>query len=349
MLDRRNNVMNFPSISIIIPTYNVAPYIQKCLESVAAQTYTGSIECLIVDDCGPDNSIHIAEKFIREYQSIIHKPSSINFKIIHREKNGGLSAARNSGIREAKGEYLYFLDADDIVFPHTISTLVSLAEKYPGVNMVQGNCEVQGNSGLSYLHYDEAKFFPYYQGVEAEEFLILKCPPTAWNKLIKRDIIIDNNLYFVEGILHEDEMWRWDIHHFVKSIALSYENTYWYRMNNDTSIMATKDFTKSILSKVEIIKRMIMTLDKTIPYDCLFLFEFASPSVKSKFWLKVSDKYKASQKIQELLRDKRLYALPWFIRFQIRQWSWPAWVVQNKIFVKLCFEFETKIKKMLIK
>ena len=80
------------NISIIIPTYNVQDYIAKCLESIATQTYTDGVECLVIDDCGTDNSIAIAEQFIANYSG------PISFQIIHHEQNKGVSAARNTGI-----------------------------------------------------------------------------------------------------------------------------------------------------------------------------------------------------------------------------------------------------------
>lgn len=89
-------------ISIIVPVYNVEQYIKECFDSIAAQTYNGEIECIFVDDCGQDKSVDILEKMIVGYQG------GISFSIIHHEHNKGLSGARNTGIRHATGDYLYF-------------------------------------------------------------------------------------------------------------------------------------------------------------------------------------------------------------------------------------------------
>lgn len=120
-------------ISIIVPVFNVEQYIKECFDSIAAQTYKGDIECIFVDDCGQDDSVAILEQLITEY----HGP--IQFSIVHHEHNKGLSGARNTGIRQAKGDYLYFLDSDDTITPDCIEKLGMLAEKYPGVEMVQGS------------------------------------------------------------------------------------------------------------------------------------------------------------------------------------------------------------------
>ena len=82
-------------VSVIIPVYNVEVYIGECLTSVANQTVGGDIECIIVDDKGTDRSINIAEQFIESNKG----NTKVDFKIIYRESNGGLSAARNTGIK----------------------------------------------------------------------------------------------------------------------------------------------------------------------------------------------------------------------------------------------------------
>lgn len=107
------------NLSIIAPVYNVAGYIEKFIDSIIGQT-DPDFELILVDDCGSDNSIFLATNLLSN--------SEVKYKVISRDKNGGLSAARNSGIREAGGDYLYFADSDDIlelntveIFRHTVS------------------------------------------------------------------------------------------------------------------------------------------------------------------------------------------------------------------------------------
>ena len=121
--------------TIIIPVYQVEQYIQKCLLSVVSQSYTKGIECILVNDCTKDESINIAQKLIDEYRG------NIKFRIINREENGGLSAARNTGILEAKGDYLYFLDSDDYITPDCIKVLAETAQKFPKAQIVQAGAE----------------------------------------------------------------------------------------------------------------------------------------------------------------------------------------------------------------
>ena len=94
--------MNQPSISIIVPVYNVEPYVEECIHSVMRQTYTGPMECIVVDDCGTDNSMAVVEGLIANYKG------PISFKVLHHKHNRGLSAARNTGMDAATGDYYFF-------------------------------------------------------------------------------------------------------------------------------------------------------------------------------------------------------------------------------------------------
>ena len=97
-------------VSIIIPVYGVENYIERCLYSVMQQdSKSVSLECILVDDCSPDNSINIAEKMIKDYSG------GIRFEILSHEKNQGLSVARNTGMNSAKGRFLFFMDSDDYI------------------------------------------------------------------------------------------------------------------------------------------------------------------------------------------------------------------------------------------
>ena len=109
-------------ISIIVPVYNVEAYIEDCLKSITAQTYKGDIECIIVNDCTPDSSCAIIERFIEKYNG------AIDFKFLHHTKNRGLSAARNTGIDAATGDYIYFIDSDDEITPECIGLLTEPIE-----------------------------------------------------------------------------------------------------------------------------------------------------------------------------------------------------------------------------
>lgn len=223
-------------VSIIIPVYNVAPYIGDCLQSVMRQTYAGSMECLLVDDCGEDDSMAIVERMIAEYNANLNANVSegggIQFRIIHHERNRGLSAARNTGTFAAVGEYLYYLDSDDEITDDCIEKLMQRVMENPDIEMVQGNAYRHLMSGESVVFVKEvvlplAKtneevrrcFYPY------EQFYA-----PLWNKLLKRSFIRDNSILCKEGLLHEDVLWIFYLQKYVKRAAFEACITYHYKI-----------------------------------------------------------------------------------------------------------------------
>lgn len=138
-----------PTISIIIPVYNVEPYIDECICSVLEQQGDTPLELILVDDCGEDNSMDI----VRERVSNL--PPHLTATILQHKKNRGLSAARNTGTAAARGEYILYLDSDDALLPTAISTLLQEAQK-SGADITIG--------GLTLTSPDDRDFFVTKQG-----------------------------------------------------------------------------------------------------------------------------------------------------------------------------------------
>lgn len=226
-------------ISVIVPIYNAAPYILRCLESIVAQSYQ-PIECLLIDDCGTDDSMQLVDQFITHYDGYIH------FYIIHHEQNIGLSGARNTGMKAANGDYIYFLDSDDAITPNCIETLTNLAEKYPNADYVQGNI-VTGAKQLmeGTIDPDIPEFCEEKQLLES--IILCKTHRTAWNRLIKRSFLENNSLFFPVGLLMEDHYWTYFVSKHAHAVAFTYKGTYLY-YNNDGSIVNST-------SKTSLIKR----------------------------------------------------------------------------------------------
>ncbi len=213
-------------VSIIVPVYNVAPYIADCLRSVMHQTYTGSMECLLVDDCGTDDSITIAERMIADYEG------PIQFQILHHERNRGLSAARNTGTEAAKGEYLYYLDSDDEITEDCIEKLMGKVAENLNVEMVQGNyCKhlIGGNAKIAM----KSIVTPYAETNEEVRrcrFLYWQINTSVWNKLLKRSFVINNMLFCREGIIYEDQLWIFYLMKYLKNASFVHEITYHYKI-----------------------------------------------------------------------------------------------------------------------
>lgn len=233
-------------ISIIIPVYNVADFIEKCIDSVTAQNY-GNIECIVVDDCGIDNSMELVEQKILDYSG------PIQFIVISHSHNRGLSAARNTGTKVATGEYVYYLDSDDSITPDCIELLAGSAiENLP--DFVVGNYLANGEihkylplrlpSGL--ISTNEKILSAYVKG----DWYMM-----AWNKLVRRNFIVKQQLYFMEGAIHEDNLWSFMLACTAETMAVVNKRTYNYLIR-DGSITSKKSM-KHLESWIDIAVGMV--------------------------------------------------------------------------------------------
>lgn len=235
-------------ISIIIPVYHVEQYIEDCLKSVVSQSYKGTFECILIDDCGTDASIEIAKHFINQYKG------RVLFRILHHEKNQGQSAARNTGINAASGDYLLFLDSDDLLTPDCLETLTALAEGQKDV--VCGAYE----SFDGYLYYwSDVYKLDNFTSNDNHEIVNLytsgKLYPMPWNKLVKKELITRDGIYFKEGVIHEDDLWNLMVANHAQSFKSINKTTYYYRIRNNSTMTATSK-RKSHLSHVLIVEEM---------------------------------------------------------------------------------------------
>ncbi len=214
-------------ISIIIPVYNAEKYIKRSLLSAQNQTYR-NLEIIIINDGSQDQSVHICQEIAKNDSRIL----------IYSQKNEGSSSARNYGLKLATGDYVYFLDSDDYISLTCIEHLVKLVFKYPDVTIVQGGVKIghqQPPRTYNRKHTPE-----YSSNRKWIKKAILHRKPilvTPWNKLIRLDFIRKHDLYFINGIRHEDEAWTYHLAKYVQSIAFCFEDTYFYNINNPNSVM----------------------------------------------------------------------------------------------------------------
>lgn len=225
-------------VSIIIPVYNVAPYIEKCLRTVMSQTYMGEMECLLIDDCGEDDSMAIANKIIIKYQQE-KRENKIDFRFLKHDHNRGLSAARNTGIEYARGAWLYFLDSDDWIIPECIQMMMERVEKFPLTEAVFAGAINECRPWMDF----KKKEFPEYSDDQnwIQESILRRTQfgMTAWNKLVKRTFIIENNFLFKEKLIHEDELWNFLLAQKLSHLSILKLNTYYYE-DHPQSIVSEK-------------------------------------------------------------------------------------------------------------
>lgn len=226
-------------ISIVIPVYNVAPYIGDCIRSVMHQTWQGPLECIFVDDCGTDQSMEIVNSMLEAYHG------DIAFQVVRHLENRGLSAARNTGMSVATGDYVYFLDSDDEM---TVDCLEVLAAplSHPH-DMTIGECRIEGGTlaGVALKLTDG-------QVLQGDEVLHAY-REEAWymmsvNKLYRMAFLKENGLTFREGIIFEDELWSFQIACMAQSMAVVGRETYVYKLregsitvNSDQPLQASKE------------------------------------------------------------------------------------------------------------
>ena len=241
-------------ISIIIPVYNAEKFLRNCIESVIAQTFK-DWEVILVDDCSTDNTLE-------EIQSIINVNANGNVKIslLRQERNQGPSAARNRGLREAKGEYVFFLDADDTITPDCIELLYGLAKQHDA-DYVQGKYMT---SPHSFPIGKESKIPLFLDNKKEIKRLLLnhnKIQFTPHNRLVRRQMIIDNGLFFNEEIrVREDFLWMTFVAKYVKKFASCDKLTY-NRGYNEDSLTNNINREREIAGYRVLIEQMVANYD----------------------------------------------------------------------------------------
>lgn len=184
-----------PVISIVVPIYNVEQYLARCIESLINQTYK-FIEIILVNDESPDNSVDICEQYVKKDSRI---------KLIHK-KNGGLSDARNVGIKNATGEYILFVDSDDYIELSACEKFLEIVgDKEP--ELVVGNAvRIESKKEILMRH----TCITGSEMITGEDYLKEELKNksmhmAAWLTLYNRKFLQENNLEFKVGLLHEDE------------------------------------------------------------------------------------------------------------------------------------------------
>lgn len=220
-----------PKISVIVPMYNVEKYLAKCLDSLVNQTMQ-DIEFIIVNDGSTDNSKYIAKQYLEKY------PEKIKYL---EKENGGLSDARNFGLKYAKGEYIAFLDSDDYVEKEMYKNMYEIAKK-------ENSDMVECNFIWEYPNKKRDDIGNYYTN---KNEAIVKARVVAWNKLIKRQKIEEANIEFPKGLRYEDVEFFYKLVPYLDKISFD-ANCYIHYIQRETSISNTQNIkTKDIFEVLE--------------------------------------------------------------------------------------------------
>lgn len=318
------------SISIIIPVYNAEAFIKACLQSVIAQTHQDfDLECIIVDDCSTDMSMEVVRDIIDGYIG------EIQFTIVKHKRNLGQSAARNNGIRVAKNDYIAFVDSDDILLPDALLNLANLIDQYPGVDVVQGEVILSNpEKGLGEsLRVSAAELPPYVNERSCARYaLLFDTPVPPWAKLIRRHFIIDNDLFFSEGFIHEDDIWCVCASRHISSIAFCFIPVYFYNTNVVGSTMNGKDKTRSMSGLLKIIESAVDCFEMTGCKDYLiYVYKKLHINERRLRWPLISDKSSVEHQMKELKRKIDNSSVPVAIKQKCAFFVAPAFFSDNHI------------------
>lgn len=295
-------------LSIIIPVFNTEEYLSKCLDSVCSQTLE-DIEIICVDDGSSDDSLNILKEYAKKDERI---------RIISKE-NEGQGIARNIGIKEARGEYVGFVDSDDFVKKDMFEKLYQHANKN---NLDIAMCKVSEFNNVTHEVNDNLWYYSLgvFRDFDKEIFnhedtsdFTCEISVTPYNKIYKRSLLWDNNIHFAENLIFEDELFFYDVYLKAKRISIVDENLYYYRTNRKGSTVE-KSSEKDYSDIIPIFKQIREKIIETGNYDLykvkvanrfihliLWRFSETSPKFRKNFYELIKEDFK------ELLKDQEIY------------------------------------------
>lgn len=246
-------------VSIIIPVYNVERYLSRCIDSCINQSYT-DIEIICINDGSTDRSLQILE---------CYKNLDSRITIINKE-NGGLSSARNAGVKVAVGKYILFVDSDDFLSCNAVENLVANAEENSSDIVIfdyfYGHVEHSKRYILTIKEWSNKKYQNSpFNIMTADKSAYLFIPVAACCKLYRTEFLKENNITFVEGVIYEDVAYWADI--FAKAERITYLNEplYHYYVGRNNQIMAKND--ESLFDVIKVYSYAEKSLKQSPAFD----------------------------------------------------------------------------------
>lgn len=229
-------------VSVIIPIYQVEAYVEECLTSVLEQTLT-DLEIICIHDAGQDGSWKVV-------QSAAAKDRRI--RLVENERNRGLAAVRNRGLRLARGKYVYFLDADDKIMPDALEELYQRAEKEALDVQIFGASFIYANQELEKTFSSNPSGFKrdYPEVMEGKELFTAWMETWDWissqpRYFYRRGFLEEHQLHYIEGMLHEDEPFAFDVLMYARRVRVYNEQWFIRRFRAD-SIMTGVPTVKNV-------------------------------------------------------------------------------------------------------
>ena len=225
-----------PRVSVVVPVHNVEPYLEACLASLAQQT-VGDLEVVVVDDGSTDEGPAIAERFAA---------ADPRFRLV-RQANAGLGAARNTGVGHATGEFLAFVDSDDLVPRHAYELLLGALDR-TGSDFASGGARRLTSFGTTKAGFLAKACERTRLRTHITRFPTLIVDRTAWNKLFRRSFWDLHGFRFPEGVYYEDIPVTLPAHYLARSVDVIDQTVYLWRVRegDDLSITQRRTETKAL-------------------------------------------------------------------------------------------------------
>lgn len=223
--------MNPPKVSVIVPVYKAEKYLHRCVDSILAQTFT-DFEVLLIDDGSPDRSGEICDEYAKKDSRV---------RVFHKE-NGGVSSARNVGLKEAKGEWITFSDSDDEMLPDALSIYMQIARKESDIDVIKcGYIKHKEPEHSQIIYRCEEEF------ISSDKSIVVQVLNNSssyhgflWNECIKKSCI--DGLVFDEAITwNEDNLFSYQCFLIARKIAISPQLVYLYKIREGMSLSNVKN------------------------------------------------------------------------------------------------------------
>ena len=237
------------SVSIIVPVYQAALTLERCLDSIRRQTYT-DWECICIDDGSADASADILKAYTAKDPRI---------RVV-RQSNAGVSAARNAGLDAARGDYVAFVDSDDFIQPHMIATLLRLAET-EHADCAIGTCARIDGSNAACAEQAASTFRPedtkqLNEAPERDEAFIR----VVWNKLIRRSLLEEHGIRFPVGVSYgEDTAFNYCLLPWCRKIVATQEALYNYVSNEGSLTQTAPERVLQLLDACAFVRNFYLT------------------------------------------------------------------------------------------
>ena len=236
-------------VSVVVPIYNVEKYIKRCVDSIINQTYK-NLDIILVDDESPDNCPGICEDYAKKDKRIT---------VIHKQ-NGGLSDARNFGIKAAKGEFITFVDSDDFLSEECIETLLKNIKRYSSDISIGGHQVIYENGKLI-KKYTEKEFDSDSKGILDKILYDDGIDLSAWAKLYKRSLF--KNIRYPVGRLYEDAATTYKLIDLSNKVSVISKPVYYYVIRKDS--ITNVDFSPQKMDLIISTKEMTSYVQEKYP------------------------------------------------------------------------------------